>query len=133
MRLCGSACTSVPHVRTVALAETEDRRDNRDSPITQTSTLAGKFILCFSSKKSLGITRSSRQIVIQWITRGGSVQEPRLVAVLNGHVVFVRDAARAINTLRRCWANKHTEEQDKDREEEEEEERDEGQQTREQT
>lgn len=51
----------------------------------------------------------------------GSVQEPRLVAVLNGHVVFVRDAARAINTLRRCWANKHTEEQDKDREEEEEE------------
>lgn len=60
------------------------------------------------------------------------MQEPRLVAVLNGHVVFVRDAARAINTLRRCWANKHTEEQDKDREEEEEE-RDEGQQTREQT
>lgn len=56
----------------------------------------------------------------------GSVQEPRLVAVLNGHVVFVRDAARAINTLRRCWANKHTEEQDKDREEE-------GQQTGEQT
>lgn len=54
------------------------------------------------------------------------MQEPRLVAVLNGHVVFVRDAARAINTLRRCWANKHTEEQDKDREEE-------GQQTREQT
>lgn len=47
------------------------------------------------------------------------MQEPRLVAVLNGHVVFVRDAARAINTLRRCWANKHTEEQDKDREEEE--------------
>lgn len=101
MRLCGSACTSVPHVRAVAHAETRDRRDNRDSPITQTSTLAGKFILCFSSKKSLGITRSSRQIVIQWITRGGSVQEPRLVAVLNGHVVFVRDAARAINTLRR--------------------------------
>lgn len=130
MRLCGSACTSVPHVRAVALAETKDRRDNGDSPITQTSTLAGKFILCFSSKKSLGITRSSRQIVIQWITRGGSVQEPRLVAVLNGHVVCARDAARAINTLRRCWANKHTEEQDKDGEEEE---RDEGQQTREQT
>lgn len=57
------------------------------------------------------------------------MQEPRLAAVLNGHVVFIRDAARAINTLRRCWANKHTAKQDKDGEEEEEEVKDEGQQT----
>lgn len=56
------------------------------------------------------------------------MQEPRLVAVLNGHVVFIRNAARAINTLRRCWANKHTAKPDKDGEEEEEV-KDEGQQT----